>query len=77
MDNYVWYALQIKRNGKYYAYAVRKGMYENLASFVKDFEGLVAMNACRTKKYAMEVVQAWNNMFRENGIHLYDNNMPF
>ena len=68
---YLYIAVQVKENGKYYAYAFHVSESDNLLSKLK-IKNIVTANIYRTKKRAVEVVEAWNLMYKENGNYMFD-----
>lgn len=68
---YFYIAVQIRENGKYYAYAVRVSTQDNLISKLQ-IPGIVAANIMPTKKLAYCTVATWNLQFKRNGEYLFD-----
>ena len=55
----------------YYAYIVKFTSSDNLKSVLDRIGGLQAANMCATKKEATELVEAWNEGFKQNGAYAY------
>ena len=68
---YFYIVVQVEENGKYYAYAVKVSESDNLLSKLK-IKNIVTANIFRTKKKAEEIVEAWNQMYKENGNYMFD-----
>ena len=68
---YLYIAVQVEENGKYYAYAIKVSESDNLLSKLK-IKNIVTANIFRTKKRAVEVVESWNRMYKENGNYMFD-----
>ncbi len=70
--NKLWIACQIvHENGKYDACAIPVTDCDNLVSKLK-IPGIVCANVCTTKTAARDMVLAWRDMFREQGIYYWD-----
>jgi len=69
MKNF-YIAVQIRENGKYYAYMIRCTHSDNLLSKLK-IPHIVAANIMPTKKAARATVIAWNDSFKNNGTYLF------
>ena len=67
---YTWLALQIEENGKFYAYASRVSMADNLVSKLSR-KSLVTANICTSKKEAAATVDAWNAAHKANGKYMF------
>jgi len=79
MPNY-HIAVTIEENGKYYSYAVKYSQSSNIKSVLEGIKNLLWANVYSTKKRACEVVENWNEGYRKNGTHLFDNapdRLPF
>ena len=68
---YFYIVVQVEENGKYYAYAIKVSESDNLLSKLK-IKNIVTANIFRTKKRAEEIVEAWNQMYKENGNYMFD-----
>lgn len=53
------------------AYMVKFTSSDNLKSVLDRIGGLRAANMCATKKEAKELVDVWNEAFRQNGTYAY------
>jgi len=65
-------AVEIKENGKYYAYAVKVSTSDNLISKL-NIKGVQFANLCGTKKSAEHIVNDWNAGHKANNRYLFDN----
>lgn len=63
-------AIQIRENGKYYAYAIKVSESDNLLSKL-DIKDIISANICDTKKRAEELVTFWNDCYKRNGTWLF------
>jgi len=64
-------AVQIEKEGKYYACVLKTSEMENLVSQL-TIMGVTSANIFETKKRANEVVDAWNKGYSANGKYLFD-----
>ena len=65
MDKYTWYVFTIRdEDGKFYSFAERIGNKNNLVGYAAQ---AYTMNACDSKKEALEIADAWNRAYKENG----------
>jgi hypothetical protein len=65
--------LQICQNGKWYAHAWPVTDSDNLLSVIERMgPGVVSVNIAPTKKRAGEIVNAWRDGYREQGIYYWD-----
>ena len=69
MKNY-YIAVQIKEDDKFYAYAVKVNTMDNLLSKL-EINNIVVANLCDTKKKAEELVNLWNETFKNNKTYLF------
>ena len=53
------------------AYIVKFTSSDNLKSVLDRIGGLKAANMCATKKEAKELVDVWNEAFKQNGTYAY------
>jgi hypothetical protein len=70
MKNF-YIAVEIKEDGKYYAYAVKASTSDNLLSKL-EIKGIQFANLCETKRGAEEVVKMWNAAHKANNRYLFD-----
>ena len=70
MKNY-YIAVQIKEDDKFYAYAIKVNIMDNLLSKL-EVNNIVVANLCDTKKKAQELVSLWNESFKNNGTYLFE-----
>lgn len=70
MKNF-YIAVEIKENGKYYAYAMKTSTSDNLLSKL-EIKGIQFANLCKTKHEAEEVVEMWNAAHKANNRYLFD-----
>ena len=56
-----------------YAYMVKFTSSDNLKSVLDRIGGLKAANLCATKKEAKELVETWNEAFKQNGTYAFSN----
>lgn len=59
--------------GGNYAYMVKFTSKDNLKSVLDRIGGLKAANLCATKKEAKELVETWNEAFKQNGTYAFSN----
>ena len=59
--------------GGNYAYMVKFTSSDNLKSVLDRIGGLRAANLCATKKEAKELVETWNEAFKQNRTYAFDN----
>lgn len=59
--------------GGNYAYMVKFTSNDNLKSVLDRIGGLKAANLCTIKKEAKELVEVWNEAFKQNGTYAFDN----
>lgn len=55
------------------AYMVKFTSSDNLKSVLDRIGGLKAANMCATKKEAKELVETWNEAYKQNGTYAFDN----
>lgn len=70
-------AVIAEENGKRYAYGIKASTMLNLVAMLKDHKHLVAGNVCETKKHMVELVNNWNEGFRQNGCYMFDDEPLF
>lgn len=58
-------------HGGNYAYMVKFTSNDNLKSVLDRIGGLKAANMCTTKKEAKELVETWNEAYKQNGTHAF------
>lgn len=61
----------IDEPGGNYAYIVKFTSSDNLKSILDRIGGLKAANMCATKKEAKELVNVWNEAFKQNRTYAY------
>lgn len=59
--------------GGNYAYMVKFTSSDNLKSVLDRIGGLKAVNMCATRKEAKELVETWNEAYKQNGTYAFDN----
>ena len=59
--------------GGNYAYMVKFTSSDNLRSVLDRIGGLKAANMCTTKKEAKELVEVWNEAYKQNGTYAFSN----
>lgn len=57
--------------GGNYAYIVKFTSNDNLKSVLDRIGGLKAANMCTTKKEAKELVETWNEAYKQNGTYAF------
>lgn len=67
-NNYI--AVIVKEDGKNYAYAIKVSESRNLLCELK-IKNIVAANLFETKKRAEEVVNSWNESYKQNGTYMF------
>lgn len=67
----IYLAIEIKENGKYYAFAETIRTGENLIPFIKRYQSDIT-HLCKTRKQAEEIVTQWNAVYKANGTYLFD-----
>ena len=60
-------AIQVNENHKYFAYVLKVTTADNLISALK-IKGIISANICSTRKEAEELVNVWNQGFKEKGV---------
>lgn len=68
---YLYIAVTIEENARYYSYIVKCSESDNLIHKLK-IKGIIQANAYPTKKKAAEVVERWNAVYKTNGTYLFD-----
>ena len=68
-NNYI--AVTVSENGKYYAYALKVHQSENIC-WKLDIKGIEHANICNTKKECSELVNFWNECYKNNGTYMFD-----
>ena len=63
----------IDEPGGNYAYMVKFTSNDNVKSVLDRIGGLKAANMCATKKEAKELVDVWNEAFKQNGTYAFSN----
>lgn len=63
--------------GGNYAYMVKFTSSDNVKSVLDRIGGLKAANMCATKKEAKELVEVWNEAYKQNGTYAFDDNLVF
>lgn len=59
--------------GGNYAYMIKFTSSDNLKSVLDRIGGLKAANMCATRKEARELVEAWNEAYKQNGTYAFNN----
>ena len=70
LDKYNWIAVNVEEDGKLCAYAIRVRQNENLLSKLA-INNIVSANICGTKKEAREIVNFWNDCYKQNGTYMF------
>lgn len=65
-------AVQTKEKNLYSAYVLKVTTADNLISALK-IKGILSANICNTRKEALELVNVWNQGFKDKGVLLYAN----
>lgn len=60
-------------SGGNYAYMVKFTSSDNLKSVLDRIGGLKAANICATRKEAKELVEIWNEAYKQNGTYAFSN----
>lgn len=63
--------------GSNYAYTVKFTSSDNVKSILDRIGGLKAANMCATKKEAKELVETWNEAYKQNGTYAFNDNLIF
>lgn len=64
MDTSTWYIITYTdKVGRKTASMVRLDGHINVAAYVRDFPGLISMNACKTKKESFRIATNWRERF--------------
>lgn len=71
MKNF-YLAATVKKDGMYYSHIIIVGESDNLLSVLKRYGNLRNAIICPTKKRAVELVNIWNDSYRNNGTHMFD-----
>ena len=56
-----------------YAYMVKFTSSDNVKSVLDRIGGLKAANMCATRKEAKELVETWNEAYKQNGTYAFSN----
>ena len=67
-NNYI--VVNIKENDKLYAYALKVDISDNLISKLK-IKNIISANICETKKEAKDIVDFWNESYKNNGTYMF------
>ena len=73
MSNNIYLLLNVKENGKLYAWAYKTSANNDLLSVLARFKNLHTVNVCRTFTEAKQTAAAWNETYKQNGTYLFDN----
>ena len=65
-------AIQICRDEKFAAYLLPVPDYQNVYAMLNDIPDIVCATIFNTKTDAQKTVRAWNDMFSNDGIFLFD-----
>lgn len=77
LNKYTWYAIQSKdKDGKMCAWAHRVRNNNNLISYHWG-EDVISVNACDSKRDAIELAKHWNDLSRREGKYMFDNEPKF
>lgn len=68
---YTYISVTVEENGKYYAYTVKVSESDNVLSKLK-IKGIIHANIYGTKKKCEEVVDHWNECYKQNGTYMFD-----
>lgn len=60
-------AVQVEYKGLYSAYTLKVSTSDNLLAKL-DIKGIISANICSTRKEAKELVNVWNQGFKEKGV---------
>lgn len=73
MDGYTNYIVNLKINGKFYAFAERIRNNNNMFCFFERWkkQGATSVNAVKTATEAHKIAAEWNATYRKNGTYLY------
>lgn len=63
-------AVSIEEDNKNYAYAIKVTESDNLLGKL-EVKGIKYANICGTKKRASEIVDYWNNGYKQNGTYMF------
>lgn len=64
-------AIEIKENGKYYAFAETIRTGENIKPFIERYNADI-FHLCETRKQAEDLVTRWTALYKANGTYLFD-----
>jgi hypothetical protein len=67
----VYLALNVKENGKLYAFAWKVSGNQDLLSVLRGFKNLETVNVCPSFKSAKELVAFWNDCYKANGSYMF------
>lgn len=68
---YLYFAVTIEENSKYYSYVVKVAPSDNVISKL-EIPGVLYANIFPTKKQASATVEYWNRMHKINNKYLFD-----
>lgn len=68
-----WMVKTVEENGKYYSWAESFTESDNVKCRIERDRNLIHANVYATKKRACEIVNCWNEHYRENGTFMFDN----
>ena len=66
----MYIAVIIKEEEKFYSYGIKINSSDNLISKLK-IKNIYSANVCDTKKKCSELVEAWNEQFKNNGKYMF------
>ena len=64
-------AITIRENEKYYSYVLPVPESDNLIAALK-IKNIYNAMICSSKKSASEIVNTWNETYKQNGSYLFD-----
>ncbi len=68
--NNLYIAVTIKENNKFWSYALKVGVHNNLIHAL-EIKNIVTAYFCKTKKHCDEVVRIWNTQYKLNDESIY------
>lgn len=71
MRNYIWLALQMEENGKFYACGRRVSTSENIKHILND-PRIISANYCTTKKELERIILTWRDGYKRDGVYMFD-----
>lgn len=73
----IYLAATAKENDKYYSYIIPVKENQNILAVLKAHKNIITADVCKTKKRAAEIITAWNEQHKKNGVYMFDDAPQF